>query len=160
MWPGSPANPCAPRRTDPSIATPPPIPVPSVTRTTSSTPRATPTVISAKSAHVASLSITTEQQRSSTSNVRTGTSIMHCRFGADRSTSPSATRPASPTPRWPSSSISRARSLTASTTAFAVEGVGRDWIARTSEGRERSIATASIFVPPTSIPTSRSLTGE
>ena len=57
MWPISPAKPAAPTCTCPSITRPPPMPVPSVTMTTWSWPRAAPRRCSASTAKLASFSI-------------------------------------------------------------------------------------------------------
>ena len=57
MWPISPTKPLLPRWMTPPASTPPPMPVPRVTSTASRAPWALPTVDSASSAQVASLSM-------------------------------------------------------------------------------------------------------
>ena len=56
MWPNSPAMPCRPRCTWPSMMSAPPMPVPRVMTTTCDSPRAAPKHASAQAAALASLS--------------------------------------------------------------------------------------------------------
>ncbi len=68
MWPNSPAKPFMPRCTLPFVTSPPPMPVPRVTRIMLSVPRAAPSCHSAMVAQVASLSTSTVRPRRSDSS--------------------------------------------------------------------------------------------
>ena len=74
MWPISPTKPLLPRWMTPPASTPPPMPVPSVTSTASRAPWALPTVDSASSAQVASLSMDASWPSRSASRSRSGRS--------------------------------------------------------------------------------------
>ncbi len=96
MWPNSPVNPLWPRWSAPPATTPPPMPVPSVTRIMSSDPRPAPRRHSASAAHVASLSTRTGQSSCARNPLATSKSATPSRFGAARSTPLRVTIPGTP----------------------------------------------------------------
>src|SRR4051812_16903516 len=154
MWPSSGAAPVAPRKTRPSMTTPPPTPVPtvSITRLRTSLSSA-----SASAATLASLSTKTGTPRRSESTSRRGTSASGM-FTLER------TRPVShsitegtprPTAAIPSSPAARLTAATIWSRSLSVSprSVGSTWA---SPRRPPSSAAAETLVPPTSTPITRS----
>lgn len=153
MWPISPVKPFAPRMSAPPAMTPPPMPVPNVTITKSSRPRAAPVFHSAAAAQVPSLSTCTVVASRPLSNAPTWKLLMSTRFGAARSTPPRVTSPGTPTPMESHGPIAAANSTNVSMMASGPFGVGRRCSSITAPDGSR--ITPRHLVPPTSMPRRR-----
>src|SRR5581483_9028756 len=134
---------------------PPPMPVPSVIISTSSTPRAAPATHSPHAAQLASFSTTIVLPgKRSRSPARTGTSAAGPRLGAKRSTPVRSMRPGAPTPTRVAAGApacsSRATPAMASITSCGSLGVGTRCSAVTSPSAVST--TPRHLVPPTSTP--------
>src|ERR671910_3523167 len=160
MCPASPPKPWAPRTSSPSAMRPAPMPVPRVTSTASSAPRAAPATYSPQAAQVASLSIRPGGSSRRSSSTPTSTLCWPGRLGLTRSTPLRSTSPAIPTPtavmaRPEVVPSCRTTCAMASSRPDSVSGVGSRASAITVRGSSAASATPSTLVPPTSIPASR-----
>ncbi len=124
MWPISPANPLAPTTTRPALISPPPIPVPRVTTTASSAPRAAPLRCSATAAQLASFSTSSSDRgRRAATSARMSAPAAPRRLGEKCRTPWRSSIPGTPTPTGDAGSAPapawRPRTATTSATASA-----------------------------------------
>ena len=151
MWPSSAPRPCAPRKVIPSITTPPPTPVPSVSITRWSSPSMW---ASASAAQFASLSTNTGTPKRRPSSSRSGTPVSGMLTLVSTVPVAYSIWDGTPTPiasGWPTRSIMRftAVSIPSSSASVVCVTVGSCVASRTVTP---STAATATFVPPTSTP--------
>src|SRR6266516_5066166 len=158
MWPSSAPLPVAPRYGFPSRIRPPPTPVPRVSITTYRAPRAAPACHSPIVAAFASLSIPTGTPWRSRIRSRKSTPASGMFTEATARPDRWSTRDGIPKPSAAISRLSRSSSTIASSPASSAscEEMSVGCTTSASISPCRSTTAASVFVPPTSTPMTRS----